>query len=107
MYALSALAACRAGDYGGQAGFVLLVRGGSAFVMSFAGGMLSALVMASALRLLRGRVSFIAVGILGAVTHNAAQLAAAMLLMGNALLAYAPWLLARRARHWYADRLCD
>ena len=43
--------------------------------------------------LVRGRVSFIAVGILGAVTHNAAQLAAAMLLMGTALLAYAPWLL--------------
>lgn len=94
MYALSALGLPSAlAITAVKTVFVLLVRGGTAFVMSFAGGMLSALVMAAALWLLRGRVSFIAIGILGAVTHNAAQLAAAMLLMGTALLAYAPWLL--------------
>lgn len=76
-----------------KAVFSLLMRGGTAFLLSFAGGMLSALVMAAVMRLLRERVSFIAVGILGAVVHNFAQLAAAMALMGTALLAYAPWLL--------------
>jgi len=108
MYALSALGLPAAlAITAVKAGFVLLVRGGSAFVMSFAGGMLSALVMAAALRLLRGRVSFIAVGILGAVTHNAAQLAAAMDAHGERAAGVCPLAAARRARHWYADRLCD
>lgn len=75
-----------------KAAFALL-RGGSAFLMSLAGGLLSTLVMAGALRLLHGRVSFIGVGILGAVAHNGAQLAVAMLLLSPALIGYGPWLL--------------
>lgn len=49
--------------------------------------------MAGALRLFRNRVSFIGVGILGAVAHNGGQLAAAMLLLSPALIGYGPWLL--------------
>ena len=75
-----------------KAAFALL-RGGTAFFMSLAGGLLSTLVMAGALRLFRNRVSFIGVGILGAVAHNGGQLAAAMLLLSPALIGYGPWLL--------------
>lgn len=93
MYALSALglpAALAVAVV--KAGFALL-RGGFAFAMSLAGGLLSTLLMALALRLLRRHVSFVGIGILGAIAHNAAQLGVAMLLLDTALLAYAPWLL--------------
>ena len=56
-------------------------------------GLLSTLLMALTLRLLRRRVSYIAVGIVGAVAHNAAQLAVAMLLLTPSLLYYGPFLL--------------
>lgn len=93
MYALTSLnLPCALALAAVKAAFALL-RGGSAFLMSLAGGLLSTLVMAGVLRLLRGRVSFIGVGILGAVAHNGAQLAVAMLLLSPALIGYGPWLL--------------
>ena len=65
MYALTSLnLPCALALAAVKAAFALL-RGGSAFLMSLAGGLLSTLVMAGVLRLLRGRVSFIGVGILG------------------------------------------
>lgn len=70
-----------------------LLRGGTAFFMSLSGGLLSTLVMALAWRVFRRRLSFVGIGVLGAVAHNGGQLGAAMLLLGPALLAYAPWLL--------------
>lgn len=70
-----------------------LFRGGSAFFMSAAGGLLSTLVMALVLRLSRDRLSYIGVGISGAIAHNAGQLLMAMALLGHAMLYYAPWLL--------------
>ena len=91
MYALSVLGLPAALAVA-KAGFALL-RGGFAFAMSLAGGLLSTLLMALALRLLRRHVSFVGIGILGAIAHNAAQLGVAMLLLDTALLAYAPWLL--------------
>lgn len=76
-----------------KAVFAGLTRGGIAFLMSLSGGLLSTLVMALAWRLFRRRLSFVGIGVLGAVAHNGGQLGAAMLLLGPALLAYAPWLL--------------
>ena len=93
MYALTSLnLPCALALAAVKAAFALL-RGGTAFFMSLAGGLLSTLVMAGALRLFRNRVSFIGVGILGAVAHNGGQLAAAMLLLSPALIGYGPWLL--------------
>ena len=70
-----------------------LLRGGTAFFMSLAGGLLSTLVMAAALKWPRGRLSFLGTGILGAVAHNAAQLGVSMLLLSPSLIWYGPWLL--------------
>lgn len=70
-----------------------LLRGGTAFWMSLCGGVLSTLAMALCMRLLRGHIGAVGVGILGAVAHNAGQLAAAMVLFDDSLLVYAPWLL--------------
>ena len=61
--------------------------------MSAAGGLLSTLVMALCLRLFRGKMGDIGIGIAGAVAHNAGQWLMALLLIGPAVLAYAPWLL--------------
>lgn len=75
-----------------KAGFALL-RGGTAGVLSFCGGMLSTLVMALCLRIRRIPLSFIGVGIAGAAAHNLGQLGAAMLLLQPTLYTYAPLLL--------------
>lgn len=75
-----------------KAGFAAL-RGGVAGAMSLCGGVLSTLVMAAMRRALSGRVGPVGVGVLGAVAHNAGQLAAAMLLLSPYLVYYAPWLL--------------
>ena len=93
MYALTSLnLPCALALAAVKAAFALL-RGGTAFFMSLAGGLLSTLVMAGALRLFRNRVSFIGVGYLAAGAHNGGQLAAAMLLLSPALIGYGPWLL--------------
>lgn len=70
-----------------------LLRGGTAFLMSLSGGLLSTLVMALAWRLFRRRFSFVGIGILGAVAHNGGQLGMAVILLGPSILAYGPWLL--------------
>lgn len=75
-----------------KAGFAFF-RGGVSGAMSLCGGLLSTLTMAALLRLCPRRISFLSVGILGAVAHNAGQLGAAMALLSPALIYYAPWLL--------------
>ncbi len=70
-----------------------LLRGGAAFWMSLAGGLLSTLVMAACFRFFSRRVGLIGTGILGAVAHNGGQLLVATLLFDTALLYYAPFLL--------------
>ncbi len=71
--------------------FVLSTRGITAFAMSLCGGLLSATVMWVCVRL---RASLIATGILGALTHNTAQLAVAMAITATpGLLSYYPLLL--------------
>lgn len=69
---------------------------GFGFWLSLSGGVLSCLVMALALLLVKREViSLVSVSVLGAVTHNLAQLAAASLIVSNfALLrGYFPLLL--------------
>lgn len=74
-----------------KSAFALITRGGTAAAMSLAGGMLSTLVMWLCVK---QNASFMLTGILGAVTHNAAQLCLAVLLTQTpALFGYGPILL--------------
>ncbi len=76
-----------------KACFAGLTRGGTAFFMSLCGGVLSTLLMCLLLKRTR-RLSFIGIGIAGAVCHNLGQLAVAAVLVGNrSVLGYAPVLL--------------
>ena len=70
--------------------FAGATRGVTALLMSLAGGLLSTLVMGL---LKRHAVSLLAVGILGAVAHNLAQLCVAVALTNSAVLSYLPFLL--------------
>ena len=74
-----------------KAAFVLCVRGGAAFLMSFAGGMLSVLALWCAAR--SRLFGLLGIGAVGGLTHNLAQLFAAMLLVGGAAVYYLPVLL--------------
>lgn len=72
--------------------FVLLTRGGTAFLMSLAGGVVSTLLMALLLK--SGRFGLIGVGVGGALGHNLAQFFVAVWLTGTpAIAAYLPVLL--------------
>lgn len=76
-----------------KACFAGLTRGITAFFMSLCGGMLSTLVMCLLLRKSKG-LSFVGIGVVGAVCHNLGQLAVAVVLVGNrSVLGYAPVLL--------------
>ena len=68
----------------------LVTRGATAALMSAAGGLLSALVLWLAAK---GKLGCFGLGVTGALTHNAAQLAAAFLLVGPAVRWYAPVML--------------
>ena len=57
---------------------------GTAFYLSFSGAVISTLAMAAGMYLWRrGKISLIAVSIMGAVAHNTAQVTVASLLIGN------------------------
>ncbi len=75
-----------------KAGFALL-RGGTAFLMSLAGGLCSTLLMAVFFRGLHRWFSFLGVGVIGAAGHNMGQLLMSMLLVDASLVYYTPWLL--------------
>lgn len=71
--------------------FVLITRGGSAFFMSLGGGLLATVVMWLCVRC---NASFLLMGISGAVAHNCAQLAVALLLTQTlGLVTYLPFLI--------------
>ena len=77
-----------------KAAFAFLTRGGTAGLMSLAGGMLAAVALWLLLRLPQRRLSYIGVSVLAAVCHNAGQLAAAAVLSGTpALFHYGKYLL--------------
>lgn len=74
--------------------FVLLTRGAVAFMMSFAGGLLSILVMILLLALKKRTVSYIIISVCAAVAHNMGQLlVSSILLSGTAVFYYAPVLI--------------
>ncbi|MGI6264035.1 MAG: Gx transporter family protein [Acutalibacteraceae bacterium] len=75
-----------------KAGFALL-RGGTAALMSLAGGVCSLPVMALLWRKGRPAAGFLGIGIAGAAAHNAGQLLMAMALVDAGLWRYAPVLL--------------
>ena len=68
-----------------KAGFVMLVSGVSAGVISVCGGVLSVLSVALLVRLAKKRLSYIGISVVSAVLHNAGQLIAASFLVGSAL----------------------
>ncbi len=93
MYALSSLGLPAALAVAVVKGVFALLRGGTACLMSLAGGLCSTLLMALVFPLEGRAMSFVGVGVTGAVGHNAAQMGMAMLLVDPSLLYYAPWLL--------------
>ena len=77
-----------------KAGFAFIIRGFTAGLLSFAGGLTALAVMVSLRFISKSRASLGFSSIMGAVTHNAGQLIAAYLLIGSgAVFYYAPVLL--------------
>lgn len=73
--------------------FVFLMRGVTSFFMSVTGGLCSIAVMIVLHKLLKDKLSYITYSVLGAVTHNLAQLAMAGILLQTPLTYYGPVLL--------------
>lgn len=73
--------------------FVGATRGMTAFLMSISGGLLSAAVMGVMFKFKKNPFGLIGVGVGGALSHNLAQLAIAMLLTTPAVLYYTPFLI--------------
>ena len=74
--------------------FVLITRGFSAFILSLAGTILSALITSVLLRLkIKKQIPFIIIGLIGGIAHNIGQCFAAYFYIGKNILYYAPLLL--------------
>lgn len=74
--------------------FALITRGATAGVMSFCGGVLSAMVTCMLLRAGKKHFSFWGIGIMSAVMHNMGQLMVACVISGSfALFNYGKYLL--------------
>lgn len=74
--------------------FVFLMRGFTAGLLSFAGGMLSIAVIILLVLLFKERISYVAISIVGAIMHNMGQIGAySLILKTNILFYYAPVLL--------------
>ena len=76
-----------------KAVFAGLTRGGTAFLMSLAGGVLSTLAMYIFLASKSSRFGYIGIAVCGAAVHNTAQLCVAALLTDASIFAYLPVLL--------------
>lgn len=73
--------------------FVLITRGATAFFMSLAGGILSAVCMLIMLRKTTG-FGYVGIGILSAICHNLGQLTVSFFLVqSSAIVGYAPVML--------------
>lgn len=93
MFALTTLSVpCAAAITVAKALFALF-RGPTAFLMSAAGSLAALALMWLTRRLLKERVGAVGLGIVGAVAHNAGQWLVAFLLLGPAMVYYAPFLL--------------
>lgn len=77
-----------------KAFFALVTRGATAFLMSLAGGLLSALGMYLLIHCKKPVFGALGIGILGAFAHNMGQLLAAFLLVSDAVYVYLPLLSA-------------
>jgi len=77
-----------------KAGFVMLVSGAYAGIISISGGILSVLSVWLLTRLFYNKLSFMGISTVSAVMHNLGQMLSASLLVGSALYIYlAPVLL--------------
>lgn len=76
-----------------KAFFALAARGVVAFCMSLAGGIASSFVMWLFFRFFQERLGLASISVAGALSHNIAQLLVSLLLLGKAVLYYAPVLL--------------
>lgn len=74
--------------FGLKVGFVLITHGVTACFLSAAGGFFSILVMSLLLALQKVKLSYIMISVCAAVTHNAAQLTAASLLLSSTAVFY-------------------
>lgn len=70
--------------------FTLVTRGATAFFMSFAGAVLSSLVMYFLAHSKKPGFGCLGIGIAGAFTHNMAQLMVAFIIVGEATFVYFP-----------------
>lgn len=68
--------------------FVMLLRGVVAGCLSLCGGLLSLVVIVVLLRLFGARISYVAVSICGAVSHNLGQIAMASILLATGFVFY-------------------
>lgn len=93
MYALCGVSVpCAAGMVIVKATFALL-RGPIACLMSTVGSLLSLFLMALTKRFFWDKLSFVGLGVVGAVAHNMGQWVISYLLLGFAMTYYAPLLL--------------
>ena len=74
-----------------KSSFMLITSGGYAFALSLCGSVLSSLVMFALLKMFKERISFIALSVVGALFHNAAQLFMVCIITSSlAALYYSP-----------------
>lgn len=72
--------------------FVLATRGVTAFFMSISGGLVSTVITAILLNKENRKTGFVGIGIIGAVTHNTAQITVAALITNSGVFYYIPFL---------------
>ncbi len=68
--------------------FALITRGGIAFILSFSGGMVSALIMILLLKMKKCPFSVIGISVIGAIFHNMGQLVASIFVTKTVSLIY-------------------
>ncbi|HCR42962.1 MAG TPA: hypothetical protein DIV41_00125 [Ruminococcaceae bacterium] len=68
-------------------------RGVTAMMMSLSGGVASTFVMWAMLKVKKRPFGMVGIGVAGALTHNAAQLAVAAAITTPAIVYYVPWLI--------------
>ncbi len=71
-----------------KSGFVFLMRGATAFLMSLSGGLLSAAVMILLLAVAHRSLSYLVISVCGAISHNLGQLIVASFLLGTGMVAF-------------------
>jgi heptaprenyl diphosphate synthase len=71
-----------------KSGFVFLIQGFTAFLMSLSGGLLSAAVMMLLLALPGVSLSYLVISVFGAIFHNVGQLVVASFLLGTGMVVF-------------------